>query len=75
MIADAGSKATPLDEIKKALFPMAASFDAQVDKEMTTFTARVHRDNWERFAAVALPQLVGARLPRGGLPRASRTSS
>jgi zinc protease len=36
---------------------MAASLDAQVDKEMTTFTARVHRDNWARFAAVALPQL------------------
>jgi zinc protease len=57
MIAEAGSQAMTYDEIKKALFPMAASFDAQVDKEMTTFTARVHRDNWERFAAVALPQL------------------
>ena len=58
MIADAGSQAMTIDEIKKALFPMAASFDAQVDKEMTTFTARVHRDNWERFAAIALPQLA-----------------
>ncbi len=57
MIADAGSQAMTIDEIKKALFPMAASLDAQVDKEMTTFTARVHRDNWERFAAIALPQL------------------
>ena len=57
MIADAGSRAMTIDEIKKALFPMAASLDAQVDKEMTTFTARVHRDNWERFAAIALPQL------------------
>jgi zinc protease len=57
MIADAGSRAMTIDAIKKALFPMAASFDAQVDKEITTFTARVHRDNWERFAAIALPQL------------------
>jgi len=57
MIADAGSQAMTIDEIKKALFPMAASLDTQVDKEMTTFTARVHRDNWERFAAIALPQL------------------
>ncbi len=57
MIADAGSKAMTIAEIKQALFPMAASFDAQVDKEMTTFTARVHRDNWERFAGIALPQL------------------
>jgi len=57
MIADAGSQAMTIAEIKKALFPMAASLDAQVDKEMTSFTARVHRDNWERFAAIALPQL------------------
>jgi zinc protease len=57
MIADAGSEAMTIAEIKKALFPMAASLDAQVDKEMTTFTARVHRDNWQRFAAIALPQL------------------
>jgi zinc protease len=57
MIADAGSQAMTIDAIKKALFPMAASLDTQVDKEMTSFTARVHRDNWERFAAIALPQL------------------
>ena len=57
MVADAGSKPLPIDAIKRALFPIAASFDGRVDKEMTTFTARVHRDNWERFAGVALPQL------------------
>jgi zinc protease len=58
MIADAGSQAQTIDEIRRALFPMAARFDAQVDKEMTTFTARVHRDNWERFAETALPMLL-----------------
>jgi zinc protease len=57
MITEAGSRQMTIDAIRKALFPMAASFDAQVDREMTTFTARVHRDNWDRFAAVALPQL------------------
>ncbi len=57
MIADAGSRAMTIAEIKQALFPMAASFDAQVDKELTSFTARVHRDNWARFAEIALPQL------------------
>jgi zinc protease len=58
MIAEAGSKAMRIDEIRKALFPMAGSFSALVDKEMTTFTASVHRDNWAAFAGVALPQLV-----------------
>ncbi|HXY40352.1 MAG TPA: insulinase family protein, partial [Vicinamibacteria bacterium] len=57
MITEAGSRAMAIDAIRKAMFPMAASFDAQVDREMTTFTARVHRDNWPRFADVALAQL------------------
>lgn len=58
MIAEAGSKARTIDQINKALFPMAGSLSAQVDKEMTTFTASVHRDNWDRFAALVLPMLV-----------------
>jgi zinc protease len=58
MIVDAGSVSMTIDESEKAPFPMAASFAAQVDKEMTTFTARVHRDNWDEFASIALPMLT-----------------
>jgi zinc protease len=58
MIAGAGSRLQRIDEIKKALFPMAASFDVQVDKEMTTFTAVVHRDNWKEMLDVSLPMLL-----------------
>jgi zinc protease len=58
MIAEAGSRALRIDEIKKALFPLAGSFDAQVDKEMTTFTGSIHRDNWARFLDIALPMLL-----------------
>jgi len=58
MIAQAGSKAMRIDEINKALYPIAGAFMAQVDKEMTTFTLSVHRDNWSQFAAVALPMLL-----------------
>ena len=58
MIAGAGSKALRIDEIKKAFFPMAGSFEAQVDREMTTFTGVVHKDNWRAFVDVALPMLT-----------------
>jgi zinc protease len=58
MVAEAGSRRMRIDEIKKALFPMAGSFDAQVDKEMTTFTGMIHRDNWERFLDITLPMLL-----------------
>jgi len=58
MISDAGSSDLRIDEIRKALFPVAASFDSGVDREMTVFTGVVHKDAWATFADVALPQLV-----------------
>ena len=58
MIAEAGSKSLRIDEINKAFYPIAGSFKAQVDKEMTALTMSIHRDNWQEFAAVALPQLL-----------------
>jgi zinc protease len=57
MIAKAGSRALRIDEIEKAFFPMAASFEEQTDREMTTFTGVVHRNNWRAFLDVALPML------------------
>src|SRR5213075_1879692 len=38
--------------------PMAGSFGSRVDKEMTTLTASIHRDNWDKFFDIVLPQLV-----------------
>ena len=68
MLTDAGSRRMRIDEIRDALHPLAASFEAQVDKEMVTLTGTFPSDGWERFADVALPQLTLPRLPRGGLP-------
>jgi zinc protease len=58
LVAEGGSKALRIDEIKKALFPVAGSFDAQVDKEMTTFTGVIHKDNVQAFLDVVLPMLT-----------------
>jgi zinc protease len=58
MIAEAGSKSQRIDEISRTLFPIAGSFRAQVDREMTTFTGSVHRDNWKLFADTVLKQLL-----------------
>ncbi len=62
MVADAGSAERRLDEIKQALFPWAATFSAQVDKEMTVFTGSVHRERWAGFLDVALPMLLSPGL-------------
>src|ERR1017187_10591940 len=55
MVADAGSREMRIDEIHKAFYPIAGSFAPQVDKETTTFTLRIHRDNWKRFFDIVLP--------------------
>jgi zinc protease len=57
MIAKAGSRFMTIEEFDARLYPMAGSFNDQVDKEMTTFTARVHRDQWSPFLATVLPQV------------------
>ncbi|HUQ99398.1 MAG TPA: pitrilysin family protein [Gemmatimonadaceae bacterium] len=58
MIYGAGSRAMTLDQISKALYPVSGGFGGQVDKEMTTFSGGIHKDNWARFITVALPMLV-----------------
>ena len=58
MITEAGSKAMRIDEINKALYPIAGSFGNLVDKEMTTFTGIVHRDNLDPYLNTVLPQLL-----------------
>jgi len=58
MVTRAGSSERKIDEITKAFFPLAGSFSSQVDKEMTTFTGSIHRDNWNTFTEVALPMLL-----------------
>lgn len=58
MITEAGSQDLRYDEVRQALFPIAGSFDATVDREMTTFTGVTHVETWERWFEVALPQLL-----------------
>jgi zinc protease len=58
MVASAGSSERKIDEVNQALFPLAGSFGEQTDKEMTTFTGSIHKDNWTSYMAVAMPQLV-----------------
>ena len=43
MVASAGSSQRKIDEVSKALFPMAGSFNEQVDKEVTTVTGSTHQ--------------------------------
>ncbi len=58
MVADAGSEALPYSDLQQALFPLAAGFSAQVDKEMTVFGGRTHRDNLQAYYQIISGQLL-----------------
>ncbi len=58
MVGSAGSSERKIDEVTRALFPMAGSFNEQVDKELTTFTGSIHQDNWNQYLDIALPLLL-----------------
>ena len=58
MVGSAGSSERKIDEVTRALFPIAGSFNEQVDKEMTTFTGSIHKDNWSQYLEIAMPMLL-----------------
>ena len=51
------------------MFPMAAAFDVQVDKEMTTFAGATHIDNLDAYYKLLRAHAARARLARGRFPR------
>ena len=53
LISDGGSAQYTKSEIDDLLYPMAASYYASVDKEVTVFTFEVHRDFIDSFYEIA----------------------
>jgi len=52
MLANGGTKTMTFKEISRKFYPMAASVDLRVDKEMSVFSGTIHRDNLEKFYAI-----------------------
>ncbi|MDZ7331199.1 MAG: insulinase family protein [candidate division KSB1 bacterium] len=49
MLTEASTQQNSYDQILEQLYPMAASYSASVDKEMTVISGRIHRDNLDRY--------------------------
>jgi len=58
VMTEGGTQALSAKQLLEALFPIAAELDVRVDQEMTTFRARVHKDNLSKL----LPILTDAVL-------------
>jgi zinc protease len=49
LLTGGGTRERSYEQIMEALYPMAAGYGQNVDREMTTFSGRVHRDNLEAY--------------------------
>ena len=58
MLTDGGSATWTIEEINDAMYPIAAGFGAQVDKEMTRLSGQVHRDNLDTWYRYVRSQLL-----------------
>jgi len=58
MLTDGGSESRSIEEINEAMYPIAAGFDAQVDKEMTRLSGQVHKDNLDTWYSLVRGQLL-----------------
>ena len=57
MVTEGGSEKRSIQEINQALYPIAAGFGAQVDKEMVRLSGSVHKDNLDTWYKLASEQL------------------
>jgi zinc protease len=61
MLSQGGTEELSLTEVMEALYPMAAGFAAQADKEVTTFLGRAHKDHLEAYYSVFRDRLQNPR--------------
>lgn len=58
MLTQGGSQTRSYKEIQQGLYPLAGQFSSQLDKEMMSFTGRVHKDNAEAWYELISDQLL-----------------
>jgi zinc protease len=61
VMAEGGTQALSAKQLLEALFPLAAELDVRVDKELTTFIARVHKDNLAKFLPIVTDVVIHPR--------------
>lgn len=58
MLADASTNKNDYSAIIEQMYPMATGYSAKIDKEMTTFSGRVHKDNLEKYNDLFLDAIM-----------------
>ncbi len=58
LLAQGGSRQMTYEQIVAAFYPLATSFGAQVDKEMTVFVGTTHQDNLQTYYGIINQMLL-----------------
>src|SRR5438128_1051795 len=58
MLAQGGTRRLSYEQIVNQMYPLATSFEWQVDKEMTVFTGTTHIDNLEKYYSLISEMLL-----------------
>ncbi|MCA1829190.1 MAG: insulinase family protein, partial [Myxococcales bacterium] len=61
VMTEGGTQSLDAKQLLNALFPLAADLGVRVDKEQTTFIARVHRDNLSKLLPIVIDVLLHPR--------------
>jgi len=69
MLGRGGTQRLSYEELTAALYPWAASIDAQADKEVTTLVGHVHRDHLEPFSAILKDLVLSPRFDSSDFER------
>ncbi len=59
LLTDGSTTENSYNQILEKLYPMAAEYDSDVDKEMTVFTGRIHKDNLDAYYELFRNHLLG----------------
>ncbi len=58
MLTGGDTQRRSLEEIEQRFYPIAGSFDAQVDKHLTRFSAQIHKENLQAWYPLAREMLL-----------------
>ncbi len=61
VVFEGGTEKLTSQQLREALFPYAADWSVRVDKELTTFAIRVHRDGLEKVSGLLADALTHPR--------------
>lgn len=69
MLVDAATEARSLEQILEALYPLAAGYTIRVDRETSTLTGRVHRDNLDAYLELFTDALLRPKFAENDFER------